>query len=393
MQAIVSTLLFLISLGVLILIHELGHFLVAKAFGVYVKEFSIGFGPVLLSWTKGETKYSLKAFPLGGYVAMVGEEVATEDLKIPFTRSLLGISKPKRALVMSAGIILNLVLAFVLFFASNWGFTQRTLTNQMVITENSVAAEAGIETGQVLVFTNLNNGSIAVNTDEGPATYQLFLNDFATYEDTLGQLLNVGKVVDGAFVPYVMNSETDFIEFALPVRTYTTSTTFTEANITIRLEAMVTDTGFTFEPLGIGFYVIMTDYTFTEALGEAGRDWWRGVTLIINTVVELFQGQNLDQVGGIVAIFSTTSSILNNLGLGSYIFIWGLISVNLAVFNLLPFPGLDGWHLLVITIEGIFKKEIPASIKNTISLIGFFILMSLMVFLLIKDILALVLVV
>ncbi len=393
MQAIVSTLLFLISLGVLILIHELGHFLVAKAFGVYVKEFSIGFGPVLLSWIKGETKYSLKAFPLGGYVAMVGEEVATEDLKIPFTRSLLGISKPKRALVMSAGIILNLVLAFVLFFASNWGFTQRTLTNQMVITENSVAAEAGIETGQVLVFTNLNNGSIAVNTDEGPATYQLFLNDFATYEDTLGQLLNVGKVVDGAFVPYVMNSETDFIEFALPVRTYTTSTTFTEANITIRLEAMVTDTGFTFEPLGIGFYVIMTDYTFTEALGEAGRDWWRGVTLIINTVVELFQGQNLDQVGGIVAIFSTTSSILNNLGLGSYIFIWGLISVNLAVFNLLPFPGLDGWHLLVITIEGIFKKEIPASVKNTISLIGFFILMSLMVFLLIKDILALVLVV
>ncbi|MBM3909737.1 MAG: site-2 protease family protein, partial [Firmicutes bacterium] len=138
MQAIISTLLFLISLGVLILIHELGHFLVAKAFGVYVKEFSIGFGPVLLSWTKGETKYSLKAFPLGGYVAMVGEEVATEDLKIPFTRSLLGISKPKRALVMSAGIILNLGLAFVLFFASNWGFTQRTLTNQMVITENSV---------------------------------------------------------------------------------------------------------------------------------------------------------------------------------------------------------------------------------------------------------------
>jgi len=393
MQAIVSTLLFLISLGVLILIHELGHFLVAKAFGVYVKEFSIGFGPVLLSWTKGETKYSLKAFPLGGYVAMVGEEVATEDLKIPFNRSLLGISKPKRALVMSAGIILNLGLAFVLFFASNWGFTQRTLTNQMVITENSVAAEAGIETGQVLVFTNLNNGSIAVNTDEGPATYQLFLNDFVTYEDTLGQLLNVGKVVDGDFVPYVMNSETDFIEFALPVRTYTTSTTFTEANITIRLEAMVTDTGFTFEPLGIGFYVIMTDYTFTEALGEAGRDWWRGVTLIINTVVELFQGQNLDQVGGIVAIFSTTSSILNNLGLGSYIFIWGLISVNLAVFNLLPFPGLDGWHLLVITIEGIFKKEIPASIKNSISLIGFFILMSFMVFLLIKDILALVLVV
>lgn len=392
MQSIISTLLFLISLGVLILIHELGHFLVAKAFHVYVKEFSIGFGPVLFSWTKGETKYALKAFPLGGYVAMVGEEVSTDDLKIPFERSLLGISKPKRALVMSAGIILNLVLAFVLFFASNWGFTQRTLTNQMVITETSVADEAGIETGNVLVFTNLNNGTIPVNTDEGDATYHLYLNEFQTYDDTLGELLNVGKVVDGSFVPYVIDSDTDFIEFALPVRTYTDSTTYTEANVLIRLDAVVTDAGFAFESLGIGFYVIMTDYTFTEAIAEAGRDWWRGVTLIINTVINLFQGQNLDQVGGIVAIFSTTSSILNNLGLGSYIFIWGLISVNLAVFNLLPFPGLDGWHLLVITIEGIFKKEIPATIKNSISLIGFFILMSLMVFLLIKDILALVLV-
>lgn len=393
MQAIISTILFLISLGVLILIHELGHFLVAKAFGVYVKEFSIGFGPVLLSWSKGETKYSLKAFPLGGYVAMVGEEVATEDLKIPFERSLLGISKPKRAMVMSAGIILNLVLAFVLFFASNWGFTQRTLTNQMVITETSVAAEAGLENGQVLVFSNLNNGSIVVSTNEGSASHRLYLNEFETYEDTLDQLLKIGNIVEGTFVPFVIDSIDDYVEFQLPVRTYTDATNFTEANVLIRLDAIATDSGYSLEPLGIGFFVIMTDYTFTEAISEAGRDWWRGVTLIISTVGNLFRGQNLDQVGGIVAIFSTTSSILNNLGLGSYIFIWGLISVNLAVFNLLPFPGLDGWHLLVITIEGLFKKEIPASIKNSISLIGFFMLMSLMVFLLIKDILALILVI
>jgi regulator of sigma E protease len=138
--------------------------------------------------------------------------------------------------------------------------------------------------------------------------------------------------------------------------------------------------------------VQLTDYTLTEAIGEAGRDWWRGVTLIVSTVVGLFRGQNLDQVGGIVAIFSTTSSILNNLGIGSYIFIWGLISVNLAVFNLLPFPGLDGWHLMVITVEGLFKKEIPANFKNVISLIGFFILMGLMVLLLVRDLLALTMV-
>jgi regulator of sigma E protease len=392
MQGILSTVLFLLSLGILILIHELGHFLVAKAFNVYVREFSIGFGPVLLSWTKGETRYVLKAFPLGGYVAMVGEEVSGADLNVPFERSLLGISKPKRAMVLSAGIILNLVLAFVLFFASNWGFTQRTLTNQMVITETSVAAQAGIENGEVLVFAPLNNGSIPVTTEQGVNTYQLFINNFETYEDTLSTLLNIGKNVDTTFVAYTVDSLSDFVEFQLPVRTYQDATTFIERQVTIRLDAIATDEGFRLEPLGIGFYVIVTDFTFVEAIAEAGRDWWRGVTLIIDTVINLFRGQNLDQVGGIVAIFSTTSSILNNLGLGSYIFIWGLISVNLAVFNLLPFPGLDGWHLLVITIEGIFKREIPSQLKNVVSVIGFFFLMSLMVFLLIKDILALVLV-
>ena len=392
MQAILSTVLFLLSLGILILIHELGHFLVAKAFNVYVREFSIGFGPVIFSWTKGETKYALKAFPLGGYVAMVGEEVSGADLNVPFERSLLGISKPKRAMVLSAGIILNLVLAFVLFFASNWGFTQRTLTNQMVITETSVAAQAGIENGEVLVFASLNNGSIPVTTEQGVNSYQLYINNFETYEDTLSTLLNIGKVVEGTFVAYSVDSLSDFVEFQLPVRLYQDATTFVERQVTIRLDAIATNDGFSLEPLGIGFYVIMTDYTFVEAIAEAGRDWWRGVTLIVDTVINLFRGQNLDQVGGVVAIFSTTSSILNNLGIGSYIFIWGLISVNLAVFNLLPFPGLDGWHLLVITVEGIFKREIPSQFKNVVSVIGFFILMSLMVFLLIKDILALVLV-
>jgi regulator of sigma E protease len=392
MQAILSTVLFLLSLGMLILIHELGHFLVAKAFNVYVREFSIGFGPVLLSWTKGETKYALKAFPLGGYVAMVGEEVSGADLNVPFERSLLGISKPKRAMVLSAGIILNLVLAFVLFFASNWGFTQRTLTNQMVITETSVAAQAGIENGEVLVFAPLNDGSIPVTTEQGIDTYRLYINDFQTYEDSLSTLLNIGKLVDTEFVAYTVDSLSDFVEFQLPVRIYQDATTFVERQVTIRLDAITTEQGFGLEPLGIGFYVVMTDFTFVEAIAEAGRDWWRGVTLIVDTVINLFRGQNLDQVGGIVAIFSTTSSILNNLGLGSYIFIWGLISVNLAVFNLLPFPGLDGWHLLVISIEGIFKREIPSQLKNVISVIGFFILMSLMVFLLIKDILALVVV-
>jgi regulator of sigma E protease len=389
MAGLLSTFLFLISLGVLILIHELGHFLVAKAFNVYVKEFSIGFGPVLLSWKRGETTYALKAFPLGGYVAMVGEEVTSQDLQIPKERSLLGISKPKRALVMSAGIILNLVLAFVLFFASNWGFTQRTLTNQMVITPNSLAAQAGIQTSEVLLFTPLRNGTIPVTTQEGVNTYQVYISDFTSYENTLSDLLRIGKYDGDTFLPFTVTSLDAFAEFALPVRTMTDVEPSTDRNVLIRLDAISVGNGFALAPIGISFNVLTTDFTFVEAIQESGRDWWSGVNLIVTTVAGLFRGQNLDQVGGIVAIFSTTSSILTDLGLGSYIFIWALISVNLAVFNLLPFPGLDGWHLMVITVEGLFRREIPSQWKNVVSFIGFIFLMGLMVLLLVRDILAL----
>jgi regulator of sigma E protease len=394
MDGIISTILFVFSLGFLVFIHELGHFAVAKYFNVYVKEFAIGFGPVLFQFKKGETNYSIRAFPLGGYVAMFGEEVTVDGLDIPHSRSLQGVSKPKRAAIMSAGIILNLVLAFVLFFFSNWGFTQRTLTNQLLVEENSIAETAGIATEDVLVFTTLVEGTILVDTELGEDTYRLTLNEFESYEDTLSDLItfvpNDSGTTSNALAEYTPTDASSFVSFALPIRTYTSQTAFTDRQVPITLQAINLDGAWSLPELGVSFYVYAQDYDFVEALSASVGDWTRGVTLIIDSVIDLFRGQNLDQVGGIVAIFSTTSSILNSLGLGSYIFIWALISVNLAVFNLLPFPGLDGWHLLIISLEGLFRKEIPSHIKNILSLIGFFILMTLMVLLIIKDVLALV---
>lgn len=395
MDGIISTLLFVFSLGVLVFIHELGHFAMAKWFNVYVKEFAIGFGPVLLQVKKGETTYSIRAFPLGGYVAMFGEEVTVDGIDIPLSRSLQGVSKPKRAVIMSAGIVLNLVLAFVLFFLSNWGFTQRTLTNQLIVEENSIAETVGIESSEVLVFSTLVNGSILVDTELGLQTYRLTLIDFESYEDTLSDLIvfaaNDASTIDDLPLSYSPQNADSFVSFNLPIRTYSSDTEFSDRQVSLTLQAIEIDGIWTLTDLGISFFVYAQDYDFVQAFSASVDDWTRGVTLIIDSVFNLFQGQNLDQVGGIVAIFSTTSSILNTLGLGSYIFIWALISVNLAVFNLLPFPGLDGWHLLVITLEGIFRKEIPTQVKNVLSLIGFFILMALMVLLIVRDVIALTL--
>jgi regulator of sigma E protease len=386
MNELISTVLFILSLGLLVFIHELGHFVAAKAFHVYVREFSLGFGPKLLSFKRGETTYSIKAFPLGGYVAMYGEEVSLDGIDIPRSRSLLGISKPKRAVIMSAGVILNFILAFVLFFLSNWGFTQQQLTNQLTIVPGSIGAQAGLVEGEVIDFTALQEQQPIVITSDTSKTYTLRINQPESYASTLDDLLDVGYIdLANTWVRFVPTSSDDFIELSLPIRSYSTSTDFTTRQVDIRWTSIATDNGFAWAPLGVGFFVYTIDYTFTEALDASWRDWTRGVSLIFSTILGMFAGENLDQVGGIVAIFTTSSSVLENLGLGTYIFLWGLISVNLAIFNLLPFPGLDGWHLLVITIEGVLRKEIPSQLKNILSLIGFFILMSLMVLLIFRD--------
>jgi regulator of sigma E protease len=386
MNEFISTILFVLSLGLLVFIHELGHFVAAKAFGVYVKEFSLGFGPKLLSFKRGETTYCIKAFPLGGYVAMFGEEVSLEGIDVPRSRSLLGISKPKRAVIMSAGVILNFILAFVLFFLSNWGFTQQQLTNQLVVDPTSILGQAGIQTGEVLDFTTLSEQDDVVTTSDTSRVYRLRINNPQSYTTTLDDLLEVGFIdLANQWVRFIPSSSNDFIDVSLPIQTLTSSNTLTSRDVLIRWTAISTESGYAWRDLGTSFYVFTTDYDFLGALDASWTDWTQGVGLIFNTILGLFSGTNLDQVGGIVAIFATSSSVLQNLGLGTYIFLWALISVNLAMFNLLPFPGLDGWHLLVITLEGLFRKEIPSTIKNVLSLIGFFILMTLMVVLIFRD--------
>jgi regulator of sigma E protease len=389
MDQLVSFIAFILSLGLLVFIHELGHFAMAKLYGVYVKEFSIGFGPTIIKFKRGETQYSLRLFPFGGYVAMHGEEASSSDKEIPFSRSLLGISKPKRAVVMSAGIILNLLLAFILFFVANIGFTQRQVTNQLTIQENSIAFTSGIQTNEILDFELLESNEIDAITNED-ITYNIHYQGFTSFDNSLLDIIEFRRIELGVTEVYQPNSLDDTITFSLPILTrIENSESFLEREVALTLSTIEVDSQFTLLDPGIEFFVKEINYNLPEALTKTTQDWWGGVTLISQTIIGLFSGQNYDQVGGIVAIYSTTSSVLSNLGLGFYIYIWALISVNLAIFNLLPFPGLDGWHLMIISIEGLTKKEIPPTVKNTISMIGFIILMGLMILLLFRDLISL----
>ena len=141
---IVSVILFIVSLSALISIHELGHLTMAKLFKVYCFEYSIGFGPALLHKRRkgGETYFSIRAIPFGGYVSMYGEEGTEpeEGLNLPQERSIEGIKKWKKAIILVAGVTLNAILAFVLIAISNLAFPRIVTTKYSSITEGSVAA-------------------------------------------------------------------------------------------------------------------------------------------------------------------------------------------------------------------------------------------------------------
>ncbi len=382
--------LFLVSLGVLIFIHELGHFVAAKAFKVYVHEFSLGFGPTIFKFKKGETKYSIRALPLGGYVAMVGEENNELDVNIPKERSLLGIKKFHRAIIMSAGIILNFVLAFLLFFVSNIAFEQKEFRRDINVISGTPAATAGlvssVASDRILLDINaLEAGDIPVTLSGDDDPHYVKFVGFKSYDDELidGLIFYVNVGDDPVIYTPSVSGET--ATFALPIITFNTENEQVKSSNMITLNAISDDENLVFEDIGINL-LHRFNYNFGQAVTKAGQQWLDGTTLIARAIGGLFVGEGLDEVGGIIAIFDTSATVFTNLGLGPYIFMWGLISVNLALFNLLPFPGLDGWQLAVIAIEATTRKEIPAKVKNVVSMVGLMFLLGLMLLLLVKDI-------
>ena len=148
-----TLLYFVIILGIIVFVHELGHLITAKMFGVYCKEFAIGMGPKIKSWQKGETLYSLRALPVGGFVAMAGEE-GVDIEEIPAERTIKGIAPLKRIIVMLAGIMMNILLAWVIFVGVFIYQGARSLPPQPIVAgvvSGSVAETAGFLAGDEIV--------------------------------------------------------------------------------------------------------------------------------------------------------------------------------------------------------------------------------------------------
>ena len=412
---ILYTLLFLVFLSILIIIHELGHLAAAKAFRVYCLEYSIGMGPLLFKHKRkgGETQFSLRAIPFGGYVSMYGEGVELpEGVVVDESRSLNNIKAWKRAIVLLAGVTMNAVLALNFFFISNC-FPQESIDylNHLNVASSSIASEAGLVDGDYIKFERIDYHDDTANRDR--TAYVADINTILDGDESIKyatcfnfENLNSFKHLDLSEYIYMYTlkeEEKDGETIVVPnFANYIAPSSFNEATIhlTKRVEGsegkMVDGDVITFKvspvddaipSFGCSIHYTKIQYSFGQIVKYTFVDFGESSILLFKAIGQLFTSPAAwGNVGGIIAVGFETTSVLQNFGFGKFLYYWGFISVNLAIFNLLPFPGLDGWQLLVLIIESITRKKFPEKVKNIVSFVGIALLLLLMGVVLVKDV-------
>ena len=403
LMTILYILLFLVLLSVLIVVHELGHLVAAKAFNVYCLEYSIGMGPLIFKKKRkgGETQFSIRAIPFGGYVSMYGEGVELpEGVEVNQSRSLNGIKAWKRAIVLLAGVTMNAVLALVFFFTSNC-IDKSLFADVINVVENSAASEALIP-NQTIFYSEL----LKYQEDGNEYAFHVFDKEAVINGDdtvkyaaafNFDSLDSYDKrdLADYLFVYPINGEDVDFAHIVKPESINYIDVHFTSLILNDEKKAekgpiyqvRVNVTEGKYQSFGCLLYYGPKNSNFGEILGNTFVDFGNCSVLLFKTIGELFiKPSTWENVGGIVAVGFETTSVLQNLGVGKFLFYWGFISVNLAIFNLLPFPGLDGWQLLVLIIESATRKKIPEKVKNIVSLVGLGLLLLLMGVIVVKDI-------
>lgn len=352
MSTIINIILAIIVFGAIIFFHELGHFIFAKLNGIYVNEFAVGMGPTIFSFRKKETKYCLKAIPMGGYCMMMGEDEDVADEHSFSQKPVWG-----RISVVIAGPVFNFILAFLLsiILVGFCGYDLPIITD---FTKDSPAQEAGLEVGDIITEYN---GHTIYNFRE-----VMVYNQFNQSSD-----------------PVKLKIERDGKE--------------KEVTVT----PLLTDNGYIMgiyssgRTKGNAFSVIK--YSAFEV-----RYYIKTTFLSLKYLIEGKVGiKNLSGPVGIVSMMSDTideakeSAAGNNMEAARNVFLnlvnfCIMLSANLGVMNLLPLPALDGGRTLVLLVEAFFKKKMSAGKEAFINAMGFAFLILLMVVVMIQDIMNLV---
>lgn len=316
----------------LIFVHELGHFIVAKACGVKVNEFAIGMGPAIFKKQKGETLYAVRLFPIGGFCAMEGEDEDSED-----DRAFNNKPAWQRVLVLTAGSFMNLLTAVVLMIVIAFVVGQATTTVNEVL-DDSPAYRAGMMSGDRIVEV------------DGTAVDEW--NDVITY---IGESSR-----DTADIVVERDGAQQTLTAALE---YNKESGRNKIGITPEMK-----------------------HSVAGSVGSGMKNTWNMTVMMYKVIKQLFTGDvSVSELSGPVGIVYAVNQSAK-AGVIYVVYLASLLSLNLAIMNMLPFPALDGGRLLFLLIRKITGKRITDAIEGKIHFIGIILLMVLMVYVTWNDI-------
>ncbi len=348
-----TLIIFILIVGFLIVIHELGHLLAAKWANVYCYEYSIGMGPLLYKHQFKETQFSIRAIPIGGYVAMAGEDEAGAQaypgVVVPAGRHLYEVKKWKQIIVMLAGVTMNVIVAFGLMACAifiNGGYNDLSIRPSIVtsVVDGSPAQQAGLQA----------NDHIIALTDETGSTIEVDdFNDVIPY-------------IDGSTITLtVENNESTRDVVITPIYDETTQSYL--LGITTPSGVWKNATLFNVIP---GSYSLLKEMTIA----------------IVDAFVGIFTGDGLTNVSGVVGAYQATDQVIS-MGVVSVLMFIAMFSLNLAIFNAIPIPALDGGRVLLLILEVILGNRVSKKMESNLITASFILIFGLTILITAKDIL------
>lgn len=348
-MSIISLILFILILGLIVLVHEFGHFICAKKSGVYIYEFSIGMGPKIFSHKgKDGIYYNIRALPIGGFVQMAGE-VYEDDSKIPKEKFMCNKPWYQRLAILVAGVFNNFLLGLLFLFigALIWGPTSN-IAKIKDVQENSAAAVGGLQVGDTILSINHH--------------------DFKSWD--VGQIYLYYKNDNNEFIFKVKRANGDIEEV-----TVSPTLTKDEKGNDKKVFGITIDNS---NPTGVWESL---KYTFRK-FGDIISSMWI-------TVGGLITGQiSVKNLSGPVGIYEVVDQSVQ-YGARQIVYLVSYLSINVGFINILPFPAFDGGYVFFMIIEKIRRKKISPKFESTCTIIGFTLLMILMVLVTIQDIIRL----
>lgn len=418
MTLILTIIKLILVLGIVATIHEFGHFLFAKLFKMTVNEFSIGFGPKIVQKKYKGTMYSLRWIPLGGYVAIEGEEGDSKD-----ENAFSNKAPWKRIIVLVAGVVFNAILATVIFLSVNM-FTPTYSTKISMLNANSVAYESGLRTGDTITKVGdktthiYQDIALYSETDVKDITIEYLRNgskQSVVVKDAVKEIGYIGVYFDTTKLDESGNVLTyiDMVEPGMPassadiksgdriLKVNGESVTYSEhvvniisANAKKEVEIVVLredkEVVLKVKPNAkMSFDLGILGYEKTET--TLATSYYKSISTIsqiVGSYVDLFKGEvAITQLSGIVGIGEVVSK---TEGLIDFLSMLAMISLAVGIANILPFPPLDGGKVVLVLLEWITKKKVSPKVEAILSYIGLGLLLLLTIFVTINDIIRIV---